>query len=104
MKVPKVRPQVSVCFKCKYCVKRKHLLRIPEVGCRTPSDPVGVDFVSGKKTYVSYRCAGRNLYGTCEHYKKVWYRKGTYMKRLLGIFLLVACLGCAPEPPQTLRF
>jgi len=73
---PKTKPRITICVKCKYCVKTRWWhARIKSTRCRTPSDTVWTSFITGKKTYPKFKCSRHNLHGTCPYYKKVWWRR-----------------------------
>ncbi len=99
---PQVKPQISICLKCKHCVKTYPFFpRGPiKIMCRTPGDSVTMDYATGKVTYAKYNWKRHNQHGSCHHYKKLWYRRPTYVKPLLGILLMLAMsVGCAPAQP-----
>ena len=73
----KTKSKVAICKRCKYFVKTGWWqARIKRTGCRTPSDPTRMSFVTGKIMYPVSSCEVRNKRGTCPDYKKVWWRNG----------------------------
>lgn len=69
---PSVKPQVTICWKCKYCVKKRWINKIT---CRTPSDKGQTNYITGRTYKPTFNCDRHNSYGTCEFFKKVWWRR-----------------------------